>query len=134
MRHSAQESACKALNPSWVIRETPFTTMTVNYNVCGAVHKDAGDFKDGMGIITCHRRGVYRGGVLGFPEYGLGVELFDRDLLFFNPHDWHGVTDFVDAQDGFERISVVYYMRADMAKCGSPEEELERVRLQKGAI
>jgi hypothetical protein len=127
-RWTAQNAAMAKVHPAWRIGATPFTTLTVNRNVFGSIHRDAGDFKDGLGAITVHRRGAYSGAVLGFPQFAVGVDLADRDLVLFNPHDWHGVTDMADAAPDAVRVSVVYYMRAKMLDCGSPAEELARAR------
>lgn len=115
---------------------TPFTTLTVNHNVVGTIHKDSGDFKDGLGIISVVRRGQYTGGLLAFPQYKVGVELFDGDIIFFNPHDWHAVTEFESGDpEQFERISVVYYARTRIAQCGSMQQELDRAkRFREGSV
>lgn len=127
-RYEAQLKMAQRANPAYVIPGTPFTTLTVNNNVVAATHKDAGDYKDGLGLISVVRRGTYRGAWLTFPEYGVGVDLGHGDAVFFNSHDWHGVTPFHDEEEGHERISVVYYFRERMVDCGSPEEELRRAR------
>lgn len=115
-RFKAQQAIAARTNPAWVIDGTPYTTLTVNNNVVAATHTDKGDFKDGFGCISVAKRGEYDGAILMFPEYGVGVQLEDRDVFLFNPHDWH------------ERISVVYYFREKMVKCGSPDEELANAK------
>lgn len=132
-RYEAQVAIAAKTQPAFVIPGTPFTTLTVNHNIAGRIHQDKGDFKAGFGCIFVLRKGSYRGGVLVFPEYRCGVDLQDRDLLFFNAHDWHAVTDFVDAQEGFERISVVLYFRERMVNCLPMAEELQRAQ-QRGAL
>lgn len=112
------------------ITGTPFSTITVNRNIAGTVHQDAGDLKTGFGLISCHRRGYYTGGHLVFPQYRVAVDLEDRDLILFNPHDWHGVTKLSNAYDATngERITVVYYFREKLSKCGSAVEELAKAK------
>lgn len=132
-RHWRQQAAAAECKPEWIIKGTPFSTLTVNCNVLGAVHRDAGDFKGGLGCITVHRRGTYQGAILGFPEYSVGVELNDGDLLLFNAHDWHGVTEFEgELSPDHERISVVYYLRERMKNCGTMAEELARAKARSG--
>ena len=117
------------VHPSYVIAGTPFTTLTVNNNVApSGVHKDAGDFKGGLGVISVLRCGQYEGAWLCFPEYRVGVDLRHGDVLFFNSHDWHGVTEMRNKSDDAERISVVYYMRKKMVECLPPKEELARAQ------
>lgn len=127
-RYALQMQAMSDVHEAWRITGTPFTTLTVNDNVLGSIHTDKGDYKEGMGVISVHRRGTYTGAILGFPQFGVGVEMFDRDLLLFDSHAWHGVTEFEQREADAERISVVYYMRRRMTDCGSPEQELQRAR------
>lgn len=128
-RYVKQCEAIAKCNPAYVIEGTPFTTLTVNNNVAPAgVHKDAGDYKDGLGVISVLRRGQYKGGWLVFPEYRIGADLQHGDVIFFNSHDWHGVTAMADMSEDHERISVVYYMREKMMKCMSPAEQLKMLK------
>jgi hypothetical protein len=135
-QYKRQRAFTDKCSQDFVIRDTPFTTLTINHNVIGTIHKDAGDFKDGLGIITVVRRGSYAGALLAFPQYKVGVDLRDGDLVFFNPHDWHAVTEFEGSlSEDHERISVVYYARTGVAKCGSAHEELERAkRFREGSV
>jgi Oxygenase domain of the 2OGFeDO superfamily len=133
-RYGKQQALAEKTHPAFRIGKTPFTTLTVNNNVAGAIHQDKGDYKDGFGIISCVRRGIYQGGWLVFPEYEVAADLQDGDVIFFNSHDWHGVTPFHDTQAGYERISIVYYFRTKMTECGSPAEEIARARKRYGAL
>ena len=127
-RYAAQLAATKKCAPDWIIPGTPFSTLTVNNNVVpAAIHKDKGDYKDGLGLISVSRLGSYSGAWLTFPEYAVAADLYDGDLIFFNSHEWHGVTPFEDAVD-HERISVVYYFRERLLDCGTASQELERAK------
>ncbi len=136
-RYNVQMEATRKTDPGWVVPGTPFTTITVNNSYPTGVHKDQGDLVDGFSTIACVRRGEYEGGALVFPQYRVGVDLQDGDLLLMDAHQWHGNTRMTCACGerivnkfcsycGAERISIVSYFRAKMADCGSPEEELER--------
>lgn len=127
-RYEVQMVVARATPSEYVIKGTPFTTLTVNRNIAGRIHKDAGDFKGGFGCLSVFRSGTYKGGVLVFPEYGVGADMGHGDVILFNPHDWHGVTDFYDTEKDFERISVVYYYRERMQNCLPAAQELARVR------
>lgn len=129
-RYAAQEAVARSTNPAYVIADTPFSTLTVNRNIAGRIHLDKGDYKAGFGCIAVFRRGSYSGGELVFPEYRCGVDLRDGDLLFFDAHCWHGVTDLVLADENSERISVVFYFRTKMTECLAPKEELMRAKLR----
>lgn len=135
-RYRAQKEAANETHPSYVIPETPFTTITVNNTFAGSYHQDAGDYAPGFGVMAVLRRGEYKGCHLGFPAYGIAADLQDRDLILFDPHEYHGNTPFYDTVGepkdpaGHERISVVMYFREKMTECLSPEEEIERAKEQ----
>lgn len=124
----AQMEIVQRTPKDYIIPDTPFSTLTVNHNIAGRIHKDKGDYKKGFGCISVYRQGQYSGGVLVFPEYRVGVDMGDRDLIFFNPHEWHAVTDFTNTEEGWERISVVYYYRNKMVECLPAKEELKRAK------
>lgn len=135
-RYAAQMEEIRATHPDWVIPGTPFTTITVNNTYPTGVHTDKGDLDRGFSTIFTSRRGSYSGGVFVFPEYRLGVDMKDDDLILMDAHQWHGNTPIVCACGerrttccevcGAERISVVSYMRAKMTGCGSEEQERAR--------
>ncbi len=121
--------------PEFVIAGTPFSTITVNNNVApSGVHTDKGDYKDGFGVIAVLRRGSYVGAHLVFPEWGVSTDLQHGDLLFFNSHDWHGVTPFRDAASDAVRISLVFYFREKMVRCGDGAAELANAKKVRGAL
>lgn len=127
-RFKAQMEIVNQTQPEYVITGTPFTTLTINHNIAGRIHQDAGDYKPGFGVISVHRKGFYGGGWLVFPEYQVGADLHDGDVIFFDPHEWHGVSEFTGMSEDYERLSVVYYYRAKMINCLPQAEELERAR------
>jgi hypothetical protein len=135
-RHAVQKAFVAQQRPEYTIPGTVFSTLTVNNNVCGTVHKDAGDFKDGMGVIGCFREGDFVGGELCFPQYKVFVDFTDGDILFFNPHEWHGVNpmEHVEPENEGTRITVVYYYRRKLCECGSVEQEISRARERFGGL
>lgn len=139
-RFANQAREAARTDPEWVIPGTPFTTITVNNTYPTGVHKDAGDLDAGFSTITCLRRGEYKGGTLCFPEYRVGADLHDGDLILMDAHEWHGNIEFDPKPErdlsgkllrdpGFERISVVSYFRTKMIACGSAADEQERQRI-----
>lgn len=141
-RHAAQMSQVRSTHPDWVIPHTPFTTITVNNTYPTGVHKDKGDLDEGFSVLSTLRQGEYQGGILSFPEYRIGVDMQDGDVLLMDAHSWHGNTRFVPDiprrprgmpdwdQLNFERISTVAYFRTNMIKCGDmPSEDERRVML-----
>lgn len=139
-RYAAQMEEVAKTHPDWVIPGTPFSTVTVNNTYPTGVHKDAGDLDQGISTLAVFREGSFGGGVLVFPEYRVGVEMQDRDLILMDAHSWHGNTQFdppvkrsmtgkIEGGDpGFERISVVSYYRTKIVSCASGADEAEKRR------
>ena len=128
-KYKNQMEACESTHPSWVIKGTPFTTITVNKNFRTMMHRDAGDLSTGFGVMACLRSGQYDGSFFCMPEYGVAFDMDDGDVLLGAVHDeWHGNTPFEDPSEGYERWTLVAYYREKMMNCGSPSEELERAR------
>lgn len=136
-RYAAQARAAQATAPEWVIPGTPFTTVTVNNTYATGVHTDKGDLDAGFSTIAVFKNGDYEGGTLCFPEYRVGVDLQDCDLILMDAHEWHGNIEFTPQPErdtngrlledpGFERISIVTYFRTAMESCGSAKDEAER--------
>tara|TARA_R110001632_G_scaffold7793_1_gene30910 strand:- start:164 stop:1045 length:882 start_codon:yes stop_codon:yes gene_type:complete len=99
----------------YVIPETNFSTLTINCDFRTACHRDKGDCKAGLTAFTVKRLGDYRGGELCFPEYQLGLNIEQGDLLLFNPHTPHSNNPLV----GKGRMSFVLYLREKMDRCES---------------
>lgn len=136
-RYANQMAEISKTHPDWVIPGTPFSTVTVNNSYPTGVHKDAGDLDSGISTLTVFRRGPFKGGVLVFPEYRVGVDMQDGDLLLMDAHEFHGNTDFdppvkwsmsgrVEEDPGFERISVVAYYRTKLTSCEAAADEAAR--------
>lgn len=130
-RFALQKAVNDETHSDWIIPGTQFTTVTVNRNWQTAVHTDAGDLKDGLSCITALRAGSYSGCELVFPHYRLGVDLRSCDLLMFDSHHMHGNLPLLGKLGGFERVSLVLYVREKMRKCLSVEGELDRAKNRK---
>ncbi len=46
-------------------------------------------------------------------------------------HEWHSNTPIIGIKGNYERISCVFYYRANMIYCGTAEEEVERAKNRK---
>lgn len=112
--HTKQKSAIKQINENYVIPDTVFTTVTVNKNFQTALHKDKGDFKEGMGILAVASSGEYEGMYTLFPEYNIAVDCRNGDLLIMDVHEWHCNSS--KRGDG-DRLSFVFYLRERMMDC-----------------
>lgn len=130
--YKLQKSVAEATNKNWVIEDTSFTTVTVNRNFQTAVHKDAGDFPKGFGNLCVYREGDFNGAYFCLPEYGVGIDMQNTDILFVDVHRWHGNTPFIG--ENYLRIAFVMYYREYMYKCKGPKEELQRVKMEQGGF
>lgn len=139
-RYANQLQAAAETSPEWVIPGTVFTTITINNTYPTGVHQDKGDLDSGFSTLAVFRNGEYEGGWICFPEYRVGVDMKDGDLLLMDAHAWHGNTrmlpepkrnwrGYLQEDPGYERISVVSYFRTRMIHCGNAADEAERARI-----
>lgn len=150
-RFLTQSARAAETEPEWVVPGTPFTTITVNNTYPTGVHVDKGDLNEGFSCLAVLRRGAYRGGVLTFPKFRVGVDMQDGDVILMDAHEAHGNTHLYclacyDAgsaqtmrgmceQHVTERISIVCYYRTKIQECGTLEEEgQKRAALAEGKL
>lgn len=93
------------------VQETPFSTVTVNHNWRTATHVDKGDFRGGYTAIYATGKG-WNGYLLGYPRYGIAVEMEEGDVVLQNAHEEHCNTE----GEG-DRLSFVFYLRDGMKHC-----------------
>ncbi len=103
----------------FVIKDTAFTTITVNKNWQTAVHTDKGDFEKGFGNLVVLREGLYKGGYFVIPQWAVAFDMQNCDLLLCDVHQWHGNTPITKVDEKATRISLVMYYRHNMQKCGT---------------
>lgn len=133
--YAIQKEYAKATNPNWVIADTVFTTVTVNQDFRTAAHRDAGDLPQGFGNLIAYREGDWDGAYFMLPEFGVAVDLQNEDVLFVDVHKVHCNTEFTNWNpDDCLRISFVLYYREFMLKCNSPQEELNRIKMDKNGF
>lgn len=106
----------KKCPPGFQIGKTPFTTVTSNYNWRTACHKDKGDFKEGMGNLTILGSN-FEGCYLGFPQFGVAVDVRPRDTVIMDVHQWHCNTELKSNDTDKVRLSFVTYFREKMINC-----------------
>lgn len=126
--YAAQRAQANRTSPDFVIRDTAFTTVTVNKNWQTACHTDAGDFQGGFGNLVALRKGRFTGGYFVFPRYGVGVDMQNCDLLLGDVHQVHGNTPIHLVDRRATRISLVMYYREDIGSCGTTAQELQKAR------
>ena len=134
------------------IPNTSFSTITINRNFRTALHRDAGDYKDGFGNLTVIQRGKYQGGYTVFPQFGIGVDVRNGDFLAMDVHQWHSNSPIYETEEDkqfnetldeafkdnpdvgtvgiyekYTRLTFVCYLREKIVKCPDeiPEEFLK---------
>ncbi len=128
-RYKKQKGMAEASSEDFIIKDTAFTTVTVNKNFRTAAHKDKGDLKEGFGNLGVISRGKYNGFLTVLPRYGVGLDINHGDVALFDVHEVHGNTE-VEKISYFERISVVCYYREKMIYCGNKQYELDRAKTE----
>jgi hypothetical protein len=116
-RYAAQRLQWEETPENLRIPGSVFSTLTVNNTFATGFHRDAGDLNEGYSCLAVVRRGIYRGGVLVFGEFRVGVDLQDGDLLLMDAHCLHGNTPIQLLSPDAERISLVCYYRTDLVRC-----------------
>lgn len=129
--YKKQKKLADQTSKDFTIKGTAFTTVTVNKNYATAIHKDAGDFKEGFGNLVALREGEYDGCYLTLPRWGVGFDLRNSDLLLMDVHQWHGNTPMIKQSHNATRLSLVMYYRENMIHCETARKENERVRNRK---
>ena len=115
-QYKKQMNLFKKCPPGLQIGHTPFTTITSNYNWRTACHKDKGDYPEGMGNLTI-LGGKFTGGYLGFPQFGIAVDVRPRDTVIMDVHQWHCNTELETNDTDSIRLSFVSYFREKMVEC-----------------
>lgn len=119
------------IRPEYKEEGVVLTTTAVNISTKAGYHRDAGDYKDGLGGIAVFMKGQCIDWKLVFSEYRVAVNLRDRDLIIFNPHLMHATTEGYGKGEvikDWNRISVVGYTRQGLSKCLPFEQEIQRAR------
>jgi hypothetical protein len=116
------------IKADWRIEDTPFTSGIINKNTALRYHYDAGNISGVCSNMVCFRQDCM-GGHLSIPEFGIGLEIANKSLTFFDGQDIvHGVTPFkMTSADGY-RFTLVYYTLHQMWKCEPINEEIARIR------
>lgn len=127
--YEAQRKYVKQIHPDFFIKDSIFTTLAVNRNWQTALHKDQGDFNNGLGCMSALQAGAYEGAELVFPKYRCAVDMRTGGVCLADVHQWHGNSPFIGQPGHYLRMSTVFYCREDMIKCGSMSFERERAKV-----
>ena len=104
----------KANETYFRIGKTSFTTITTNVNYQTATHTDKGDDEEGFGNLAVIERGKYEGGETCFPQYGIGVDVRNGDMLFMDVHQPHANLPIILKEKDAKRLSIVCYLRKNV--------------------
>lgn len=127
--YKIQSNIANGTDINYLIGNSSFTTVTVNRNFITACHKDSGDLPQGFGNLCVYREGYYEGANFCLPQYGIGIDMQNTDMLFVDVHKVHGNTAFKNMSEDYLRIAFVMYYREYMYKCKSPSEELLNTKI-----
>jgi hypothetical protein len=116
-RYEAQAKAAAKVPHHLRITNTAFTTITVNKNFRTAMHKDAGDYEQGFGVMAACGRGAWSGAELLFPAYNVAIAMRPGGICLANVHEWHCNNPLVLRSQNACRLSLVLYLRERMTKC-----------------
>jgi hypothetical protein len=130
-QYAAQRAYHDATDDGFKIWGTAFSTVTVNGpNLRFPVHRDKNNLKIGLAVTTVFRRGEYRGGHLLFPQYRIGADLREGDVLICDVNQLHGNSPFLGVEGTYKQVSLVAYYREKIIDCGTKEEEHEKAKRQ----
>ena len=146
----AHEKQLKALrkHKAYQIADTAFSTTTINMNFRTALHKDAGDFRDGFGNLSVIEWGKYHGGITMFPRFRVGFDVRTGDFLAMDVHEWHTNSPMYETEEDkefnkklpdirtrdpesgvvgtdklYQRLTFVCYFREKLQKCDVEKTE-----------
>lgn len=111
-----KKQKAKAKQTPFRIADTAFTTITTNVNFQTAVHYDKGDDQDGFGNLAVIEKGEYEGGETCFPQYGIGINVRNYDVLYMDVHEAHGNLPIIQKTPDAIRLSIVCYLRTNIWK------------------
>jgi len=112
--YKKQEAVAKQTH--FKIENTVFTTVTTNINFQTSIHKDKGDYMDGFGNLVVIEKGEYTGSETCFPQYGIGVNVRNNDILFMDVHQYHANLPIKLLNKDSVRLSIVCYLRENIWK------------------
>lgn len=116
--YKKQISFIKKVNKNMVLKGTCYTTLTINKDFRTRSHTDKGDYNGGLGnlaVFNYEENGKiqnYKGGEFLLPDYNLGINMEEGDLLFVDVHKTHCNNPI----KGKGRVSLVCYARENLEK------------------
>lgn len=129
---AAHEKVVQAqVKPGWMLPGSAYTSGIVNWDNRLNYHCDSGNFPGTWNAMLTFKKDL-EGGHLAIPELDVTLAVRDATLSIFNAQAlMHGVTPFRKTSPRGYRYTIVYYALSGMCHCGTPAEELERIRAVK---
>lgn len=135
IRWAGQNEFAQKLDQEFRIGESVYSTVTINKTFRTACHRDAGDLCESIGnsprgfsnltVVTNGKN--FDGFYLCFPEYRVAANIQNGDFIMMDAHKIHGNTPLITCDEGFERLSLVFYFREKMLECNNAKmEDLRR--------
>lgn len=123
----------------YLMGNSPYSTLTLNYDFRTACHIDRGDLINSLSTLTILEEieENYSGCYLGLPEYKIAIDVKGGDTLIFDAHEYHANTEMKVLSDKLPiddltgkpfggRISIVAYLRNRISECDNqPPNENE---------
>lgn len=111
-----------------------FTSGIVNENNPLKYHFDTGNYLGVWSAMFAVKRDI-KGGHLSIPELDLKFECLDGSLILFDGQSLlHGVTPIVKLNAQSVRYTVVLYSLKNMWSCETPQDEIEKMRVNRSII
>jgi hypothetical protein len=113
----------------WIMPGTGiFTSGIVNKSNALHYHRDTGNFAGSWNAMLVLLDGMH-GGKLVLPSYRVALGFTGAEVVFMDAQrQAHGVEQMHPKTPDGIRFSVVYYALQQMRLCGTPAEELDRVK------
>jgi hypothetical protein len=116
------------INRGWLLPGTPFSTAQINESSAVKYHYDAADVPDTWNCLFILNSQMV-GGLTVLPRFRLAFSASGFAFCGFpTVAEIHGVTPLVKRSPDAFRYAMIFYTMDGMKRCGTPEEELERVR------
>lgn len=132
-RYKRQLAMAKGTHPNYVIKDTAFTTITVNKDFRTAIHTDDGDYKYGFGNLVAYCKDI-EPTYFVMPRFKVAIDLRNCDLLLADVHQYHGNSPIIKKSEDAVRLSFVMYYREKMIRCMSPSKELKRIQMNQRRV
>lgn len=116
------------IKPSWLIPGTPFSTAQLNESSAVKYHFDAADVPNTWNCLFVFNSQM-AGGLTVLPRWRVAFSAAGFCFLGFpTVKELHGVTPLVKRSRAAFRYAMIFYTMDAIKRCGTPEEELNRVR------